>query len=220
VDGKMIVTTILSSSAVSAIVAALWGLGIKIWLQRREDASKATLVSLEAEFKVSLAEIEADLRSSQNLLQAKIDRSIFVTNAHFDTEFAAMKQVFSRLSRVRSTLYDLRPTSAYEPIGEDDNQKMERLSRRLQSLLLAHDALRKVLEAKRPFYPETLYVTATECLDAAQNDARKVQSTDLNSLDAWFLELTANRTRFAQGYRRAANIIRDRISTLAIIPRS
>jgi hypothetical protein len=32
------------------------------------------------------------------VLQAKIDHSVFVTKAHFDTEFEAMKRVFSRVA--------------------------------------------------------------------------------------------------------------------------
>jgi hypothetical protein len=118
-------------------------------------------------------------------------------------------------------LHDLWPTSTYEPQNEPEDSKKARLFRRLQGLMEAHDATRTAIEAKRPFFAEDLYDSVTECLDTAQIEAHDIRRTDPNNFyDTWFREVTSIRAKFSKGYSRAANIIRDRISKLAILPRS
>jgi hypothetical protein len=200
-DSKTLVTSLLSGSAAGAIVSAVWGHISKLLLQRREERSKEKIAAFEAESKERLSKIEADLQLWQNVVQAGIDRSVLVTRAQFETEFEAMKEVFGLLSKVRFALYGLWPTSTYEPKGEEEESKMARLSRRLQGLMEAHDAVRTAIEAKRPFYPEDLYDTVTECLDAAQmeaHDIRRAWSSD-TLYNTFFLELTPTRAKFSKG---------------------
>ena len=96
-------------------LSALWGHVSKLLLQRREEKSKKRLAGLEAELKQKYAKIESDLRLSQNLLQAKIDRSVFVTKAHFDTEFEAIEQVFGLLAKVSLCINGIRPMVGIGP---------------------------------------------------------------------------------------------------------
>ena len=197
------------SGLLSAGVSAVWN-----------HLSKRSLQREDAETKIALAKLDNLFHQSERRAQAETDRSVFVTRAQFETEFEAMKEVFSLLSQVRIMLCDLWPTSTYEPQNEPEESKKARLFRRLNGMMEAHNAVRTAIEAKRPFFPEELYVTVTECLDAAQMEAYGIRRTDPNTIyNTWFLELTPTRAKFSKGYSRAGDIIRERISTLAILPR-
>jgi hypothetical protein len=200
---------LLASGLLSAAVSALWNHLSKRSLQRDDAATK-----------VAFAKPENLFAQSERRAQAETDRSVLVTRAQFETEFEAMKEVFGLLSQVRFALYGLWPTSTYEPRGEEEESKFARLSRRLHGLMEAHDAVRTAIEAKRPFFPEDLYDTVTECLDAAQVEANGIRTADRETLyNTWFLELTPIRAKFGKGYSRAANIIRDRIIHAGHSPR-
>jgi hypothetical protein len=149
--------------------------------------------------------------------EAEIDRSVLATRAQFETEFAAMKEVFSLLSQVHFAIHNLWPTSTHESRDEEESRKA-RLFRRIEAMLLSNDAVRTAIEAKRPFFPEELYVTVTECVDAAQMEAHGIRrADDKTRYDTWFSKVSPTRAKFSEGYSRAADIIRARIATLAII---
>jgi hypothetical protein len=75
------------------------------------------------------------------VVQARIDRSVFVTKAHFDTEFEAMKQVFDHLSLVNLAMNSLRPMMTVEPTDERFDDRMARLEPRLQATQTAYNKL-------------------------------------------------------------------------------
>jgi hypothetical protein len=215
---KALVTSLLSGATAGAIVSAIWGHISKLLLQKREEKSKERLASLEAELKANFAKIESDLRLSQNLLQAKIDRSVFVTKAHFDTEFEAMKQVFGLLAKVSLYINGLRPMVGISPKSETYQEMRERLEDRRRTLGTAYDALLNEAEAKLPFYSAELYDAVEECQRAAWSEFNSIQTSGDPLEDEGLEEGERNRARFSKGYRRAAEIIRDRISRLAILP--
>src|ERR1700722_9948898 len=146
---------LLLSGLVSAAISALWN-----------HLSKRSLQRDEADTRVALAKLENQFQQAERRAQAETDRSVFVTRAQFETEFAAMKEVFSLLSQVHFAIHNLWPTSTYEPQGEEESKKA-RLFRRIEGMLVGNDAVRTAIEAKRLFFPEELYVTVTECIDAA-----------------------------------------------------
>ena len=200
---------LLLSGLLSAAVSALWNFVSKRSLQRDK-----------AETKIALATLENQFQKAERRAQAEIDRSVFVTRAQFEAEFESMKEVFSLLSQVYFAIQDLWPTTPYESRGEEES-KRTRMFQRIEGMMRSHNELRTALEAKRPFYPEDLYETVTECLDAAQMEAYGIRRVDPATVyDKYFREPSPTRTRFLEGYSGAANIIRDRIATLAILPRS
>lgn len=215
---KALLTSLLSGGTAGAAVSALWGHVSKLLLQRREEKSKERLAGLEAELKQKYAKIESDLRLSQNLLQAKIDRSVFVTKAHFDTEFEAMKQVFGLLAKVSLCINGIRPMVGIGPNSDTYREMLGRLEDRLQTLGTAYDALLNEAEAKLPFYSAELYDAVEDCQRAAWSELNSIRTSGQPLEYEGLKEGERNRARFSKGYRRAAEIIRDRISRLAILP--
>jgi hypothetical protein len=201
-------TWLFLSALVSAAVAALWSHLSKRSLQRDDNATKVALATLEDKFE-----------RSQRLGQAAIDRSVFVTRAHFETEFEAMKEVFSCLSQVKLTMNSIRPFYSINEIAESDQSKQTRLLSRLEALKVAYNKLLNESEAKEPFYTAELYAAIQECLGAASMEINDVLLHGLDALlPTGHIEGGKNRERFSSGYRKAAAAIRDRISRLAILP--
>jgi hypothetical protein len=144
-DGISTLTGILSGGAAGAIISAIWNHFSKLSLQRNE-----------ASFTAKLTTLEHDFQRSQSQAQAEIDRSVFVTRAHFETEFEAMKDIFSCLSEVRLAMNAIRPMFAVEPAAETEDERLKRLSERFKILMIATDKLLNTSESKAPFYSEEL----------------------------------------------------------------
>jgi hypothetical protein len=218
-DSKTLVTSLFSGGAAGAIVSAVWGHISKLLLQKREEKSKEKLAALEAESKERLSKIESDLRLWQNVVQARVDRSVFVTKAHFDTEFEAMKNVADCLSKVRLAMNVLRPTLSIEPLVESDQERNQRLSERLGRLSNAFNSLLNESEAKAPFYSEELYIAITACLNVASLEIASIRTSGYQTLtDDWYERGEKNLQRFTKDYSTVTSIIRERISKLAILP--
>jgi hypothetical protein len=201
-------TGILSGGVAGAAISAIWNHFSKLSLQRNE-----------ASFTTKLATLEHDFQRSQSQAQAEIDRSVFVTRAHFETEFEAMKDIFSCLSEVQLAINGARPMFSLEPAGESDEDRLKRLVERLRILADANDKLVTTSEAKAPFYTEELYESISNCWRAAAMEINSVRRDGRDALSpSGYLEAEKNRSKFSEGYSNSVRIIRKRISKLAILP--
>ena len=207
-DGISTLTGILSGGVAGAVISAIWNHLSKLSLQRNE-----------ANFTAKLATLEHAFQRSQSQAQAEIDRSVFVTRAHFETEFEAMKDIFSCLSEVRLAINGIRPMFSLEPAGESEDEKFKRFSERLKTLMMATDKLLATSEAKAPFYTEELYDSTSDCWRAAVTEINCIRGAgkDALSMDG-YVQAEKNRSKFSEGYSNSVRIIRKRISRLVILP--
>lgn len=199
---------ILSGGVAGAVISAVWNHFSKFALQRNEAGLTEKLAPLEHAF-----------QSSQKQAQAEIDRSVFVTRAHFETEFEAMKDIFSSLSDVRLAINGVRPMFSLEPADESEEERLKRLSERLKTLMVSHDKLLVISEAKAPFYTEELYASVEKCLRATAMEINSIREAGKDALRiSGYLNAQKNNREFSEGYFKSVIIIRNRISKLAILP--
>jgi hypothetical protein len=84
----------------------------KVWLGR-------ILAKEKAAYDERLAELTAGFTRELEHYRAQLDRSIFVSRTHFETEYTAMKEVSQCLAEVKVPFLELHPTEAFtEPKGE------------------------------------------------------------------------------------------------------
>jgi len=166
---------------------------------------------------VALAKLQNQFDQSERRAQAEIEHSEFVTRAHFDTEFEAMKQVFEYLSQVKLTMNGLRPTDVQIGFGSEQEKEAD-LAQRFQMFRIPFNKLVAESEAKEPFYTAELYAAVDECIRAGTAEFKSLLRGDEPFTDDWYEEGERHRNRFGKGYRMAVNIIRDRIASLAILP--
>jgi hypothetical protein len=201
-------TGIFSGGVTGAVISALWNYFSKLSLQRNQANSAE-----------KLAQVEHSLESLQRKAQAEIDRSVFVTRAHFETEFETMKDIFSSLSEVRLAMNASRPMIAIEPADETHDDKLKRLSERLKTLMIATDKLLNTSESKAPFYSEELYGSVNVCWQAAVMEINSIKQAGPDSLRSrGYIEAQKNKDKFSEGYSDSMRIIRNRIAKLAILP--
>ncbi len=207
-DGISTLTGILSGGVAGAVISAIWNHFSKLSLQRNEASFTAKLTTLEHEF-----------QRSQRQAQAEIDRSVFVTRAHFETEFEAMKDIFSSLSEVRLAMNAIRPMFAIEAADETQDERLKRLSERFKILMIATDKLLNTSESKAPFYSEELYESINDCWKTAAMEINSIKQAGPDSLKTdGYLQSAKNNDKFSEGYFKSVRIIRNRISKLAILP--
>jgi hypothetical protein len=207
-DSISTLTGIFSGGVAGAVISAIWN-----------HYSKRSLQRHEADFTAKLAKLEHDFQRSQSQAQAEIDRSVFVTRAHFETEFESMKDVFSCLTEVRFAINGVRPMVSLEPADETKDEKLKRLFERLKTLMISHDKLLATYEAKAPFYTEELYVAVDKCYRAARMEIDSIRAAGKNALDYdEYSKGYQNQNKFSEGYFDSVTIIRNRISKLAILP--
>lgn len=213
-------------TAVESLVAgALGGLGTvyglskwlgSLWLERQKSQYAKELEGVKTQYATELEIFRDDLQQKQKRIQAVIDKSIFVTRAHFETEFAAMKELFSCLADVQLTMNTLRPSVDIKPSKKEE--QMRQLSQQYENFSTAYNQLLKHSEALSPFYPLDLYAAVDECLSAANMELMQVKAGgDSTFTLEWYREGSENRKNFSTGYQKVSKIIRERVATLTVI---
>lgn len=109
-----------------------------VWLGRILGREKAKydqqLEQLRAGYAEKLEGYKDALDRSKNLLQAQIERSVFVTRAHFETEFEAYKKICEDLAEVRLLMTAMHPMLRVAREDESREDRFKELSANLLKL--------------------------------------------------------------------------------------
>ncbi|MGA2694953.1 MAG: hypothetical protein ABSE92_02765 [Terriglobales bacterium] len=186
------------------------------WLGRAMEADRARYAK-------QLEELRSSYARELEFYKTQLERSVLITRAQFQTEFRAMKQVFQKLSQVRLRMASLRPsidvTGGGANAEERKLKRFERLQEDFNGFLSAYNELVAVVEDFSPFYPIEVYRQLNECLAAAMAEQFDIKLEGLDALShAGFNQGKLNMDRFLAAYNKVSELIRDRISHLAIVP--
>ncbi len=184
-----------------------------VWLGR-------ILAREKAKFDRELQGYKDALERSKNLLQARIDSSVFVTRAHFETEFDAYKRVFEVLAEVRLLMPTIHPAITVSSPEQTREDKLRDLGEKLGRLENAHNAAVRIIENLSPFYPQDIFAKVTRCLQLARAEMLQTRTAGSTVLGPEWNAVGEKRLEdFMKSYNETSQAIRDRISTLAILPR-
>jgi hypothetical protein len=199
----------LFSAGIAAVILGLIG---KRWLTAVEAKHARRLEDLRAQY-------AADLQHSKQLLQAEIDKTFLVTRVHFETEFRALKEVFAVLSEIRLQLPNLRPQMRIERSDGTREEKIDELQKTHGVLSDLHDKLTSVSEKQKPFYSQAIYIQVEECRRILLSELNDVvlATEDEKFKHEWYRIGVENNRRFLEAYDRLSELIRVRISKLAIL---
>lgn len=207
-DISIITLSVLSGAASgSGVVAASFYLLKDRWMER-----------VKAGYAKDLEVFRDSLLSDQKRIQARIDRSIFVSRAQFDTEFNAMKDIFRYATETRLAMEQIRPTFGISHASQDDNSKRIELFEKIGTMVNAFNIFSTQLESLSPFYPHDLYRSLTECRAAAALEITQVRTGGDQTFGInWFIQGSKNTDAFGVAYHRASVIIRERLDRLSIV---
>jgi hypothetical protein len=183
-----------------------------VWLGR-------ILAREKAKFDIQLQGYKDTLERSKNLLQARIDSSVFVTRAHFETEFDAYKRVFEALAEVRLLMPTIHPAITASSPDETREDRLRDLAEKLGRLEDAHNAAVRIIENLSPFYPEDIFTKLTVCLRLARAEMLQTRTAGSTLFSPEWHAIGESRLEdFMKSYNESSQAIRARISTLAILP--
>ncbi len=194
-----------------------------VWLGRLLAKEKAKydqqLEQLRAVYAEKLEGYKDALDRSKNLLQAQIERSVFVTRAHFETEFEAYKKIFEDLAEVRLLMAAMHPTLRIAREDESREDRLKELSANLLKLADAHDKAARTTENLAPFYPQEVLEKVNRCLQLIRIEILNVQTGgERTFLAEWSRQGEDRVKEFLLAYQETSDVVRQRIATLAILP--
>lgn len=190
-------------SVVASVVASLGGVAALL-----RFGGDFWLAKTKAKWDKELEAFKDILNTEQRRYQAQLDRSIFVSRAHFDTEFQAIREVHQCLSEVKIPFRSLFPISA--KVIVTDEQTAE-LFERLQQ---ANNRFIAKLEEWGVFLEPAQYDEFKRCNDAIEHftEVFPKRSTELDH------DYGITRRHFWNSYQAACQRARDRIAKLAVLP--
>lgn len=205
-----ILSGLIGGSGVVGLVVALFG---KRWVDGFLEKTKAG-------YSRELAELQDQYAQRLEAIRGEIGRAVFVTNAHFETEFDALKRTFEALTSLKLNFLGLRPfTEIGVPKDEMERQKL--LAEKLSSSVDAFNSFMRTYQNLSPFYPENINAKFEECQAAAGLEIDQVRMGRRNrTMVEWYGEARENQQRFVAAYQSASELIRDRISSLAVTGRT
>jgi hypothetical protein len=195
----------------------------EVWLGRILAKEKAKhdqqLDQLRAGYAEKLEGYKDALDRSKHLLQAQIDRSVFVTRAHFETEFEAYKKIFEDLAEVRLLMTAMHPMLRVARKDESREDRFKELTANLLRLADAHDKAARTTENVGPFYPQEVLEKVNRCLQLVRIEILNVQTEGERTFSAeWSRQGEDRVNEFLLAYKETSDAVRQRIATLAILP--
>jgi hypothetical protein len=187
-------------SGIVAVSAASRWLG-DFWLGRLLEKEKA-------KYTREIEKLKAGCAQELEHYRAHLDRSIFVTRAHFETEFAALKEISQSLSKVKIAFIKLHPIEAGKELtGTERIQSIDSLERMTSEFHVK-------LEEWAVFMEPTMYDEFEHCYVGADAEWKRLKTNPAEH------DRAGTADYFWKSYRQACQMVRDRIESLAVIPRT
>jgi hypothetical protein len=212
------ITVVVSVAINTPAVGALLGWLGNRRLQQETQGHSIALEELKAGYVRELEKYKGELDKSKVMLQAEISKTILVTKVHFETEFEALKEVFSRLADLKFCMCELHPVIRVVREDETREARLELLNKQVERLYTAYDALLQTSEHLSPFYPQEVYDNLRLCLKIANTEDIELKLAGPGTFSReWSRRGEENVKQFCASYDTVANLIRERISKLAIL---
>lgn len=206
--------TALENLATGALGGLATVYGLSRWL------GNVWLEKQKAKYSQELEQFKDQLLKEQKRIQAEIDSSVFVTRAHFETEFSAMKDIFKALAEVKMALgsfrnYNAADRARAQGIIENFQANLERLEAGDKTLLSR-------MEELGAFYLPDLYDEVNRCHIAVEFEVTRLRNLVIDEIRDRLMtdEGLANHNEFGRHYSQASQIIRNRLTKLAVLPGS
>jgi len=207
-NGGQIVNSIVSGAIGGGIIVTVAGFVLKNWWLEHLKSSHSK------ELETYRSELNMELKNVQSML----DHKVFVSKAHYETEFESMKKIFKCATQAYFLIQGLRPMIHYGDPDETDENKLNRLNDRVNSLASIHDEFILLNESLMPFYPENVHVALNECAIAIRREISDIRTSGLDALHpSGYLKANKHQEAFEENYHVAAKVIRERIERLTIL---
>lgn len=131
-------------------------------LQSRRAKQERELQDRCAQQERELEALKDQYQTALEQLRSRIERTIVAHRGQFEVEFKATQKVWQALAHARSLMEGLRPMHTTAPVGETDEQALERFRERLTEFIDARNDLVRTLNGQRPFLAPAVFAAADQ----------------------------------------------------------
>ena len=205
------IQTIIDVAISTPIVLALSAWLGKVWASR-------ILLKETAQHNQELEGLKAKFRTELETYKAEVEKTVFVTRVHFETEFAALKEIFQKLAEIRLRVVGLRPFFSISSQKETKEERLSKLSQQLEEFGAYYNELLTAEENLKPFYSQDVYREIEACRKAANREIFQIRTSGQDAFTPpWYEKGIQNQEEFLGAYERVAEAIRHRIAKLTVI---
>jgi len=197
---------------VAAVVIALVGNGLigNYLLQRERSNHEQRLEHLRTE-------LETKIRT----LQAALDRTILVHRVQFEAEFAALREIWSKVAAVRASMGLVRPMMDIVPANETKEQREAREHERFSTFNNDLGDLIRAVDYQSPFIPREIYERLETLIQTARAELSEVavERPDRERLGItdWFKRGRESYLELCAEANRVSDLIRARLERLTVL---
>jgi len=197
---------------VAAAVIALVGNGLlgSYLLQRDRSRNERKLEHLRTE-----------LETKMRTLQAALDRTILVHRVQFEAEFAALREIWSKVAAVRASMGLVRPMMDIVPANETKEQREAREHERFSTFNNDLGDLIRAVDYQSPFIPREIYERLETLIQTARAELSEVavERPDRERLGItdWFKRGRESYLELCAEANRVSDLIRARLERLTVL---
>lgn len=188
------------------IVTALVGWFGKVWANR-------ILVAERARYDGKLEHVRSDLDAANRRIQSELDKTIHVHRVQFETEFKALRDVWSCVAGVRARIPTLRPGVDLVDPKEDPKKRLEKRFGDYQKFL---NNLVVAVDYQSPFYPKEIHDALSRLVMIGKKEQIDISASEERNSD-WFKRGKKNVDDFIRNADQLSDQIRARIARMSIV---
>lgn len=195
----------------AAVLIALVGNGfLSQWLLQRDRAAQETAVERLR------TQLETEIRKLQN----ELDRTILVHRVHFETEFAALRDIWAKVAALRSSMASVRPMMNIVPQDETSEARDAREFADFRQFTEDLDALVRAVDSQSPFIPIDIYRALEAAIVTARGEAIEVRverkDRDRNPTRDWYQRGREHYLQLQADAALVSDLIRARLEKLRV----
>lgn len=186
----------------------------KVWAARILEQDRA-------KYTAEIERLKSSLEQTNRAFQAEIDKTLFVSKTHFETGFNLLREIWTSVSAVRTTMSQLRPSLRIGPADQTREQENSELDKRFREFNQTLNSLRQVVDDNSPFYPAEIFVVLDRLILAAQSKRDDIQlsiGTEEAFSFQWYKRGRENFGRYMEDVEKVSALIRDRLAKLSVRP--
>lgn len=199
---------------VAAVILAIVGNGLlgKFLLQRQNVDHETKLTRLRTE-------LESDIRK----MQSALDRTVVIHRAQFEIEFAALRDIWTKVAAVRASMGTVRPQMQLIDANEKPEEKDSREFECFKSFNNDLNALIHSVDSQSPFVPRDIYRELETLLKVARGEAIEVrverQDRERGGLNDWYKRGREHYQQLCDSATAVSDLIRVRLESLTVAVR-